>query len=88
MPGAVARTSAVALNDATLPFILQLAELGFPRALRENPHLARGLNIHAGRVTYPAVAEALGLPLLPPEAALTGDNPDAPPAKVAKAAGT
>lgn len=88
MPGAVARTSAVALNNATLPFILQLAEKGFPRALRENPHLARGLNIHAGRVTYPAVAEALGLPLLPLEAALAGTSPAAPPAKVAKASGT
>ena len=42
MPGAVARTSAVALNNATLPFTLQLAAKGFPRALAENPHLAQG----------------------------------------------
>ena len=65
MPGAVAHTSAVALNNATLPFTLQLADKGFRRACAENPHLAQGLNVHAGRVVYPAVAEALGLPLLP-----------------------
>ena len=72
MPGAVARTSAVALNNATLPFTLQLAEKGWRRACAENPHLAHGLNVHAGRITHPAVAEALGLPLLPPEQALAG----------------
>jgi alanine dehydrogenase len=61
MPGAVARTSAVALNNATLPFTLQLADKGWRRACAENPHLAQGVNVHAGRVTYKAVAEALGL---------------------------
>ena len=61
MPGAVARTSAVALNNATLPFTLEIAEKGLARACAENAHLARGLNIHAGQVTHPAVAEALGL---------------------------
>ncbi|WP_237215982.1 alanine dehydrogenase, partial [Falsiroseomonas oryziterrae] len=61
MPGAVARTSAVALNNATLPFTLQIAETGLARAAAANPHLARGVNIHAGRATHPAVAEALGL---------------------------
>ncbi|MCB4820123.1 alanine dehydrogenase [Roseicella aerolata] len=65
MPGAVARTSAVALNNATLPFTLQLAGKGFPRALAENPHLAQGLNVHAGRITHPAVAQALGREVLP-----------------------
>jgi alanine dehydrogenase len=65
MPGAVARTSAVALNNATLPFTLQLANKGWQRACRENPHLAQGMNVHAGRVTHPAVAAALGLELLP-----------------------
>jgi alanine dehydrogenase len=69
MPGAVARTSAVALNNATLPFTLQIAEKGVARACAENPHLARGLNIHAGHVTHPAVAEALGLQHLPVERA-------------------
>ncbi|WP_431283577.1 alanine dehydrogenase [Humitalea sp. 24SJ18S-53] len=63
MPGAVARTSAVALNNATLPFTQQIAGKGWLRACRENPHLARGLNVHDGQVLYPAVAEALGLPL-------------------------
>lgn len=70
MPGAVARTSAVALNNATLPFTLQLAKKGLKRACQENPHLARGLNVHAGRVTHPAVAAALGLDPLPVERAL------------------
>ena len=70
MPGAVARTSAVALNNATLPFTLQLAEKGWRRALAENPHLAQGLNVHAGRVIHPAVAAALGLELLPAEKAI------------------
>ncbi len=72
MPGAVARTSAVALNNATLPFTLQLADKGWKRACAENPHLARGLNVHGGQVVYPAVAEALGLPLLSLEKVLIG----------------
>ena len=72
MPGAVARTSAVALNNATLPFTLQLAGKGWRRACAENPHLARGLNVHAGRIAHPAVAEALGMPLLGLEQALAG----------------
>jgi alanine dehydrogenase len=70
MPGAVARTSAVALNNATLPFTLQIAGKGLARACAENQHLARGLNIHGGRVTHPAVAEALGVPHLGVEIAL------------------
>ncbi|HWT10754.1 MAG TPA: alanine dehydrogenase, partial [Roseomonas sp.] len=65
MPGAVARTSAVALNNATLPFTLQIADKGWRRAAAENPHLAAGVNVHAGAVTHPAVAQALGLPLAP-----------------------
>lgn len=63
MPGAVARTSAVALNNATLPFTLDIADKGWRRAAAENPHLAAGVNVHAGAVTHRAVAEALGLPL-------------------------
>jgi alanine dehydrogenase len=70
MPGAVARTSTVALNNATLPFTLQLADKGLARACAENPHLAHGLNVHAGQVTHPAVAEALGRPFAPPETVL------------------
>jgi alanine dehydrogenase len=71
MPGAVARTSSFALNNATLPFALALADKGWRKALADDPHLRAGLNI-AGRVTHPAVAAALGLPLSPAEAALAG----------------
>lgn len=60
MPGAVARTSTFALDNATLPFALALANKGWKRALAEDSHLAAGLNIHDGKVTYRAVAEALG----------------------------
>ncbi len=70
MPGAVARTSAVALNNATLPFTLQLAGKGLRRACAENPHLAQGLNVHAGRIIHPAVASALGVPGITVEAAM------------------
>ena len=61
MPGAVPRTSAQALNNATLPFVLALADKGWRRALADDPHLKAGLNVHDGMVTHPAVAEALGL---------------------------
>jgi alanine dehydrogenase len=60
MPGAVARTSTFALNNATLPFILALADKGPERALLDDPHLRSGLNVHRGRIVHPAVAEALG----------------------------
>ena len=70
MPGAVARTSTVALNNATLPFVLAIAERGWRRALAEDPHLSRGLNICRGQIMHPAVARALGLPAASPEAIL------------------
>src|SRR5882672_10111454 len=70
MPGAVARTSAVALNNATLPFVLAIAERSWRRALSEDPHLRKGLNVCRGRLTHPAVARDLGLPLTAAEAAL------------------
>ena len=70
MPGAVARTSAFALNNVTLPFVLALADKGLRRALNEDPHLCNGLNVHAGLVTHRAVAEALGLKYTPAEQAL------------------
>ena len=70
MPGAVARTSTVALNNATLPFVLAIAHRGWRRALSEDPHLRNGLNIYRGRVTHPAVARDLGLPFTPPEQVL------------------
>jgi alanine dehydrogenase len=57
MPGAVGRTSTYALTNVTLPYVLQLAKKGFDRAIRENPGLADGVNIRAGRVTNRAVAE-------------------------------
>src|SRR6202011_327154 len=59
MPGAVARTSAVALNNATLPFVLAIADRGWRRALADDPHLRNGLNVRRGRVTHPAVARDL-----------------------------
>jgi len=62
MPGAVARTSAFALNNATLPFVLKIANLGAEQALKADPHLAHGLNVAAGKIRHAAVAEALGLP--------------------------
>jgi alanine dehydrogenase len=71
MPGAVARTSTFALNNATLPFVLALADKGWRRALGDNPHLAHGLNIDAGKVTYAAVAQDLGFEYTPAEKALS-----------------
>ena len=70
MPGAVARTSTLALNNATLPFVLALAEKGWAAAVQEDPHLLAGLNVHAGRVTYEAVGESLGLDWVAPETVL------------------
>lgn len=70
MPAAVARTSTVALNNATLPFVLALADHGWRGALAEDPHLRDGLNVCRGRVTHPAVAHDLGLPLTPADGAL------------------
>jgi len=72
MPGAVPRTSAYALNNATLPFVLAIADRGWRAALEGDAHLRNGLNICAGRVTHPAVAEALGLPCVEPIQALRG----------------
>jgi alanine dehydrogenase len=63
MPGAVARTSAFALNNATLPFALKLANLGADAAMAADAHLANGLNVSGGKIRHAAVAEALDLPL-------------------------
>ena len=70
MPSAAARTSTIALNNATLPFTLALANKGYRKALAEDPHLKNGLNVAGGKVTYKAVAEAHGLDYLAPEEAL------------------
>jgi alanine dehydrogenase len=61
MPGAVGRTSTYALTNVTTPYVLQIARKGVERATRENPSLAHGVNIRAGKVTNPAVAETFGL---------------------------
>jgi alanine dehydrogenase len=70
MPGAVARTSTFALANATMPFVIALAEKGWRQALAEDPHLLHGLNVHAGKVTYEAVARDLNLPYAPAETLL------------------
>lgn len=62
MPGAVARTSTLALGNATMPFMLALADKGWKRACAEDKHLLNGLNTHRGKLTYAAVGAALGLP--------------------------
>jgi alanine dehydrogenase len=65
MPGGVPRTSTLALTNATLPYAKQIANKGWKQALKDNPALQKGLNIVDGKVTYPAVAEAFGLPFTP-----------------------
>ena len=70
MPGAVARTSTFALNNATLPFVLALADKGLKAAMATDPHLRAGLNIYDGRITCKPVAEAHGLEWTPAETAL------------------
>jgi len=70
MPGAVARTSTQALGNATMPFMMALANKGWKRACAEDKHLLNGLNVHAGKLTYTAVGEALGLPTIPATLAL------------------
>ena len=62
MPGAVPRTSTYALNNATLPHVLALADHGYREAMQRDPHLRAGLNVHKGKVTHREVAEALGYP--------------------------
>ncbi len=66
MPGAVPRTSTFALNNATLPFILALADSGWRAACSADPHLAAGLTVHEGQIAHAAVARDLGLPHMSP----------------------
>lgn len=61
MPGAVARTATIALGNATMPFMLALADKGWKQACIDDAHLAGGLNVHAGQLTYAAVGTALGI---------------------------
>ena len=70
MPGACARTSTFALNNATLPFTVTLADKGYKQALADDPHLLAGLNVHHGNVTYEAVARDLGHPYQPASEAI------------------
>ena len=72
MPGAVARTSTQALGNATLPFLLNLANKGWKQACADDEHLLNGLNVHAGQLTYYAVGEALGIDVLSPSLAIKG----------------
>jgi alanine dehydrogenase len=65
MPGAVGRTSTYALCNVTLPYVVQLANLGFDEAVKRNAGLAQGVNVHRGHVTNAAVAETFRLPLSP-----------------------
>jgi alanine dehydrogenase len=67
MPGAVARTSTFALNNATLAHAVALADKGWKQAISDNPHLKAGLNVALGQVTHEAVAQALGHAFVPPE---------------------
>ena len=70
MPGAVARTSTIALGNATMPFMLALADKGWRQACEDDAHLLNGLNVHAGKLTYYAVGKALGLDVISPQLAL------------------
>ncbi|MEO6778535.1 MAG: alanine dehydrogenase [Gemmatimonadaceae bacterium] len=67
MPGGVPRTSTLALTNATFSYALLLANKGWKQALRDNPALRKGLNIVEGKVTYPGVADSLGMPLSDPD---------------------
>ncbi|HFQ15752.1 MAG TPA: alanine dehydrogenase [Rhodobacteraceae bacterium] len=70
MPGAVARTATIALGNATMPYMLALADKGWRQACEDDPHLLAGLNVHAGRLTYYAVGKALGIDVISPALAL------------------
>ena len=70
MPGAVARTSTIALGNATMPFMLSLADKGWKQACDDDEHLLAGLNTHAGKLTYFAVGKALGMDVISPKMAL------------------
>jgi len=70
MPGAVSNTSTKALTNVTLPYALEIADKGYKKAAKENPEIAKGINILKGKVTYKAVAEAFGLEYFPLESLL------------------
>jgi len=70
MPGAVPMTSAIALTNSTLPYVLEIADKGYKEAIRTNPSIEKGANIILGRITRGEVAEAFGLELTPVEQVL------------------
>jgi alanine dehydrogenase len=70
MPGAVPRTSVIALTNATLPYVRLLANHGLEAAIGDNPGLAEGVNVYKGKITYRAVAESQGRKYTPLEALL------------------
>lgn len=72
MPGAVPRTSTFALNNVTLPFVLALANLGYKKAMRQDPHLMNGLNVYKGKLTHKAVASALNQEYKPADELIDG----------------
>jgi alanine dehydrogenase len=72
MPGAVARTSTIALGNATMPYMLALADKGWRQACIDDAHLMAGLNVHAGQLTYYAVGRALGIDVVSPSLVLKG----------------
>ncbi|WP_146345747.1 alanine dehydrogenase [Falsiphaeobacter marinintestinus] len=72
MPGAVARTSTIALGNATMPFLMALADKGWRQACQDDPHLLAGLNVHAGQLTYYAVGKALGIDVVSPSVIVKG----------------
>ena len=72
MPGAVARTSTIGLGNATMPFVLALADKGWRQACEDDPHLLAGLNVHAGQLTHYEVGKALELDVISPTIALRG----------------
>ena len=71
MPGALSRTSTFALTNATFPLARELARKGAKKAVQDNPMLAKGLNLYDGKITHPAVAEALGKEYISPESAIS-----------------
>jgi alanine dehydrogenase len=76
MPGAVPITSTYALTNATLPYVLSLADLGIAEAARRDPGLKLGINVAGGKVTHPAVAEGVGMDYTPPEQVLDIGEPE------------
>ncbi len=70
MPGCVPRTATLALNNATLPFVIEIANKGYQKALLQNAHLKNGLNVFRGQITHEGVAHDLGMDYVPPEEVL------------------